>query len=37
LGNLAAVIVGDTVAFAIAADLGPEKHFGEGFPHPAKG
>jgi hypothetical protein len=29
-GNLAAVIFGDKVAFAIAADLGPEKHFGEG-------
>lgn len=30
MGNLAAVIFGDKVAFAIAADLGPEKHFGEG-------
>jgi hypothetical protein len=29
-GNLAAVISGDKVAFAIAADLGPEKQFGEG-------
>lgn len=29
-GNLAAVISGDKIAFAIAADLGPEKQFGEG-------
>jgi hypothetical protein len=29
-GNLAAVIEGDRIAFAIAADLGPEKRFGEG-------
>jgi hypothetical protein len=29
LGNLAAVIFGDKVAFAFAADVGPEKHFGE--------
>lgn len=29
-GDLAAVISGDKIAFAIAADLGPEKHFGEG-------
>jgi hypothetical protein len=29
-GNLAAVVVGDKIAFAIAADLGPEKRFGEG-------
>lgn len=29
-GDLAAVISGDKLAFAIAADLGPEKHFGEG-------
>jgi hypothetical protein len=29
-GDLAAVISGDKLAFAIAADVGPEKHFGEG-------
>jgi hypothetical protein len=29
-GDLAAVISGDKLAFAIAADIGPEKHFGEG-------
>jgi Fungal chitosanase of glycosyl hydrolase group 75 len=29
-GDLAAVIVGGKIEFAIAADLGPEKHFGEG-------
>ena len=29
-GNLAAVISGDKLVFAIAADLGPEKQFGEG-------
>jgi hypothetical protein len=29
-GNLAAVISGEKIAFAIAADLGPEKQFGEG-------
>ncbi|MGZ3940049.1 MAG: glycoside hydrolase family 75 protein [Flavisolibacter sp.] len=28
-GDLAAVISGDKLVFAIAADLGPEKHFGE--------
>ena len=28
-GNFAAVISGNTIAFAIAADLGPEKQFGE--------
>jgi hypothetical protein len=28
-GNLAAVISGNTIALAIAADLGPEKQFGE--------
>jgi glycosyl hydrolase group 75 (putative chitosanase) len=30
LGNVAAVIVRDKIAYAIAADLGPEKQFGEG-------
>ena len=30
LGNVAAVLVRDKVAFAIAADFGPEKQFGEG-------
>ena len=29
-GDLAAVISGNKLAFAIAADVGPEKHFGEG-------
>jgi hypothetical protein len=29
-GDLAAVISGDTLTFAIAADVGPEKQFGEG-------
>lgn len=29
-GDLAAVIAEDKLVFAIAADLGPEKHFGEG-------
>ena len=29
-GDLAAVISGDKLAFAIAADVGPEKQFGEG-------
>lgn len=28
-GDLAVVISGDKLAFAIAADIGPEKHFGE--------
>jgi hypothetical protein len=30
LGNVAAVVVGGRVAYAIAADMGPEKKFGEG-------
>jgi hypothetical protein len=30
MGDLAAVIAGEKIAFAIAADLGPEKRFGEG-------
>ncbi|MEW6185849.1 MAG: glycoside hydrolase family 75 protein [Thermodesulfobacteriota bacterium] len=30
MGDLAAVITGEKIAFAIAADLGPEKRFGEG-------
>lgn len=30
MGDLAAVITGDRIVFAIAADLGPEKKFGEG-------
>lgn len=29
-GDLAAVIVGDKIAYAIAGDVGPEKKFGEG-------
>lgn len=30
LGDLAAVVTGNRIAFAIAADVGPEKKFGEG-------
>jgi len=30
LGNLAAVLSGDKIVHAIAADIGPEKQFGEG-------